>query len=143
MLKSVTASLIAAALLAALPLSAHANKKTKPAAAAATVPAASAEQLTAAGEVLAGQSKCEFSQSVSITQSAKHAGYFDLQFNKLTYLMKPVVSPTGAVRLEDTKGGALWVQIANKSMLLNPKSGQRLVDDCVHPVQAKMRTAQN
>ncbi len=33
------------------------------------------------------------------------------------------------------RGETLFIQIRNKSMLMNQKSGQRLVDDCVHPSQ--------
>jgi hypothetical protein len=29
----------------------------------------------------------------------------------------------------------MWLQIANKSMLMNSKIGQRMVDNCVHPSQ--------
>jgi hypothetical protein len=49
--------------------------------------------------------------------------------------MKPVSSSTGALRLEDVKGVALLLQIANKSMLMDTKVGQRLVDGCVHEKQ--------
>ena len=52
--------------------------------------------------------------------------------------MKPVLSSTGAIRLEDVKGGALMVQIASKSMLLNTKTAQRIVDDCVNPKQREL-----
>ena len=53
-------------------------------------------------------------------------------------LMKPVLSSTGAVRLEDVKGTTLMVQIASKSMLLNVKTGTRLVDECVCPKQREL-----
>ena len=46
------------------------------------------------------------------------------------YHMVPVATSTGAVRLEDAKGGAVWLQISNKSMLMNQKLGQRLADEC-------------
>jgi hypothetical protein len=52
--------------------------------------------------------------------------------------MKPVLSSTGAIRLEDVRGETLMVQIASKSMLLNVKSAQRIVDDCVSPKQREM-----
>jgi hypothetical protein len=52
--------------------------------------------------------------------------------------MKPVLSSTGAVRLEDVKGTTLMVQIASKSMLLNVKTGTRLVDECVCPQQREL-----
>jgi hypothetical protein len=49
--------------------------------------------------------------------------------------MKPVMSSTGALRLEDVKGRMLMIQIANKSMVMDTKIGQRLVDGCVHEKQ--------
>jgi len=55
--------------------------------------------------------------------------------------MTPVVSSTGAVRLEDTQRGAVWLQIANKSMLMNQKLGQRLADECMSPAQVQVAEA--
>ena len=52
--------------------------------------------------------------------------------------MKPVLSATGAIRLEDVRGETLMVQIASKSMLLNVKTAQRIVDDCVSPKQREL-----
>ena len=52
--------------------------------------------------------------------------------------MKPVLSTTGAVRLEDVKGETLMVQIATKSMLLNVKTARRIVDDCISPRQREL-----
>ena len=49
--------------------------------------------------------------------------------------MSPVVTSTGAIRLEDQKGGAVWLQIGNKSMLMNQRLGQRLADECMSPQQ--------
>ena len=42
---------------------------------------------------------------------------------------------TGAIRLEDQTAGAVWLQILNKSMLMNHKQGQRLADECVSAEQ--------
>ncbi|MGZ5236066.1 MAG: hypothetical protein ACXWCV_07135, partial [Caldimonas sp.] len=54
------------------------------------------------------------------------------------WLMKPVLSTTGAIRLEDVKGETLMVQIASKSMLLNVKTAHRIVDDCISPKQREL-----
>ena len=32
--------------------------------------------------------------------------------------------------LEDPKGGAMWLQLGNKSMLISQKQGLRLADEC-------------
>ncbi|PPE71442.1 hypothetical protein IS481_11885 [Caldimonas thermodepolymerans] len=132
----------ASALIATLLLcagAAHAQKAPAKKAAAAPaevqVAAATPEQLHAARLVHMGTSQCEFKQSVHITPSEKHPGYVDLRHGNRTWLMKPVLSPTGAMRLEDVRGEVLYIQIANKSMLLNMRQGQRMVDDCVHEQQ--------
>jgi len=51
------------------------------------------------------------------------------------YWMKTVATTTGAIRLEDQKAGAVWLQLANKSMLMNQKNGRRVADECAHPDQ--------
>jgi len=65
----------------------------------------------------------------------------DVKHGKNTYLMKPVLSSTGALRLEDIRDEALMVQIASKSMLLNTKTGTRIVDACVSPKQRELAEA--
>lgn len=106
-----------------------ATKKSPPADLPLT--AATEEQISAAGWVYYGEYECEFKQVVQIKASEQHPAYVDLQFGKSSYLMKPVLSSTGAIRLEDVKGQTLMVQIASKSMLLNVRTGSRLVDACV------------
>ena len=142
--------------LMAAPLASHAQTATpKPAAksvkstkkAAAhkaaefVLPAASAEQVDAAERVYYGAYDCEFNQSIQIVANAKHASYVDIKHGKADYLMKPVLSSTGAIRLEDVRGETLMVQIAAKSMLLNVKTGRRLVDDCISPKQRDLNEA--
>ena len=97
--------------------------------------AATAEQIDASKRVYYGPYGCEFKQTVEITENAKYPAYVDVQFGKLKYTMKPVLSSTGALRLEDIKGETLMVQIAMKSMMLNVVSGHRMVDDCINPQQ--------
>ncbi|HWK82579.1 MAG TPA: hypothetical protein VNS61_02490 [Caldimonas sp.] len=114
-------------------------KALKKAPAEAPIPDASPEQIKAAQLVYYGRYDCEFNQTVDITQSAKHSGYVDVKHAKLgEWLMKPVLSTTGAVRLEDVKDETLMVQIASKSMLLNVKTAHRIVDDCISPKQHEL-----
>lgn len=117
-----------------------AAKKAAPAAAAEPV-AASPAQLAAADRVFYGTYLCEFDKSVQVSTLPKFPGYAELRFGKSVYVMKPVASETGAIRLEDVKGETLVIQIANKSMLLNVKSGQRLLDGCVSDKHAKVASA--
>lgn len=110
-----------------------ASKKAPPAEAPPV--AATEDQFSAAQRVYYGEYQCDFKQVIHITASERHPAYVDLQFAKASYLMKPVLSSTGAIRLEDVKGQTLMIQIARKSMLMNVKSGSRLVDECVSPGQ--------
>lgn len=96
---------------------------------------ANEEQLAAAKQAYLGVYECEFKQSVLISPHSKVEGYIDVAWQKQVFVMKPVLSSTGALRLEDVTGRTLMVQIANKSMLLDVKVGQRLVDECIHPEQ--------
>ncbi len=121
---------------------AHAAAKKAPAKAVAHGPtAASPEQIDAAARVFYGAYDCELNQKVHISASSKYPSYVSLKYLKSEYLMKPILSSTGAVRLEDTRGETLMLQIANKSMLLNVKTGHRLVDDCVSPKHREMVAA--
>ena len=114
--------------------------KTAPAkpaakAAPAALPAAGPEQVAAAERAHVGPYECEFGQKVDVALNTKSPGYVDVSFKKDTYTMKAVLSSTGALRLEDVNGRTLFLQIANKSMLMDVKAGQRLVDGCVHASQ--------
>jgi hypothetical protein len=62
-------------------------------------------------------------------------GYFNVIGKGFHYRMKAVTTTTGAIRLEDAKAGAVWLQLANKSMLMDQKNGRRVADECAHPDQ--------
>ena len=116
----------------------NAKSALKPVVVEAPIPDAQPDQVKAAELVYYGIYDCEFSQTVSIVQSAKHSSYVDVKAGKKDWLMKPVLSSTGAIRLEDVRGETLMVQIAAKSMLLNVKTAQRIVDDCISPKQREL-----
>ena len=92
------------------------------------------EQLTAADRALKGSYDCDFNQKINVSQNSSQ-GYVDVTSGKNKYTMKPILSSTGALRMEDVTGRMLLLQIANKSMLMDTKLGQRVVDNCVHPSQ--------
>jgi hypothetical protein len=97
--------------------------------------ALSPAELAIAERVHTGRIPCELGASVTLDNDAKSPGYFNLQIRNLKYRMTPVATTTGAIRLEDQKAGAVWLQLANKSMLMNQKLGQRLADECMSPSQ--------
>ena len=135
-----TAAPAAKAPAKAAPAKAPAKSARKAPAAPAepAVPDAQPDQVKAAELVYYGKYECEFDQSIQIQQSLKHSAYVDVKSGKSGWLMKPVLSSTGAIRLEDVKGETLMVQISSKSMLLNVKTARRIVDDCVSPRQREL-----
>ncbi|MBL0423200.1 hypothetical protein JI739_22885 [Ramlibacter sp. AW1] len=91
--------------------------------------------LEVARQVYVGVMKCELGASVTVTPM-RRPGMFMVATNKgQRFRMHPVESRTGAIRLEDTRRGALWIQLGNKSMLMSQRQGQRLADECQSPEQ--------
>ena len=93
-------------------------------------------ELEIAKRVYTGDIPCELGAKVVI-KARKREGYFLVTHGINRFVMHPVESRTGAIRLEDPERGALFLQIANKSMLMNQKEGKRLADECMSPEQAK------
>jgi hypothetical protein len=101
----------------------------------AELPHADEEQRQAATLVHYGKYVCDEKFEVFVERNPVFDGYVDVRYKKDVWVMKPVASKTGAVRLEDTRGRVLLVQIPFKSMLLNTQTGQRIVDSCQHDMQ--------
>jgi hypothetical protein len=87
-------------------------------------------QLSMADRVMTGAAECEFRQKVDVEKIPGHTGNFKVTFDHKTYVMVPEETTTGAIRLVDTAGAVVWIQIPMKSMLLNQKEHHRLVDNC-------------
>ncbi|WP_395058540.1 hypothetical protein [Polaromonas sp.] len=96
----------------------------------------SPEDLEMAKRVHVGTFPCELGASVTITASDKRPGFFTVRSGLMRFRMHPVGSRTGAIRLEDGRAGAMWLQLGNKSMLMSQKIGQRIADECMSPDQA-------
>lgn len=95
----------------------------------------SENQLQIADRVLTGDAACEFDQTVSVQPIQGQPGHFRLTFKKVAYTVIPEETTSGAIRLEDKKAGIVWLQIPSKSMLMNARIGQRMVDGCMHAEQ--------
>lgn len=99
------------------------------------------EERVIADNVYTGRMACELGAFVEVEADAQSPGRFYVQGKGFKYHMSPVVSATSAVRLEDQHAGAVWIQIANKSMLMNQKLGQRMADECMSPQQVTVAEA--
>lgn len=112
-----------------------AKPAAKPAKAAKALPAATPEQITAADRALKGSYDCDSNLKLLVANTSNAQGYVDVTAGKSKYTMKPIITSTGALRMEDVGGRMLLLQIANKSMLMDQKEGRRVADNCVHPSQ--------
>ncbi|ADU99708.1 hypothetical protein HF896_12815 [Alicycliphilus denitrificans] len=99
------------------------------------------QELAIAENVYTGRMACELGAFVEVEADAQSPGRFYVHGKGFRYHMSPVVSVTSAVRLEDQRAGAVWIQIANKSMLMNQKLGQRMADECMSPQQVTVAEA--
>lgn len=135
-----TLAIAAAVGIGATPLAAQAAPKKaakkapakKKAAAPVAPPLADADdaQKAAYERVYLGTYDCEFGQTMTVEPNPKKEAWTLVKFQKYAFDMKPVLSSTGAIRLEGAKNDSLVVQIANKSMLMDTRRGVRLVDEC-------------
>ena len=98
----------------------------------------SSEQVAVAGQVHVGTLPCELGQTVVLLAEPGEAGYFSLRIGKARYRLSPELTTTGAVRLEDKGAGIVWLQLANKSMLMNQKQGKRVADECKSAAQLQV-----
>lgn len=92
-------------------------------------------QLGVAARVLTGEADCEFNQRVTVLPLDGVPGYFTVTHLRKQYRMLPRETTTGVVRLEDPEAGIVWLQIPAKSMLMNTRIGQRIIDNCMHSEQ--------
>ena len=99
------------------------------------------DRTAVAEQVHTGRMVCELGNAVHVTPDTQNADHFHVQMHKHVFHMRPVVSATGAIRLEDTQAGAMWLQLSNKSMLMNSKLGQRMADECQSPDQMAVAQA--
>jgi hypothetical protein len=101
----------------------------------------SEELLAIAQRVFTGRIPCELGHNIALLPDPAAPGYFTITTGKERYRLTPVPTTTGAIRLEDKARGGVWLQLANKSMLLDEKNGKRLADECSSPAQKQVAQA--
>lgn len=95
-------------------------------------------ELAIAPRVQTGRLPCELGQVVELLADPQANGHFRLVIGKLNYRVSPQETTTGAIRLEDKSAGIVWLQLANKSMLMDQKQGRRLADECKSTEQVRI-----
>ncbi len=104
-------------------------------------PPLEADLMAISEQVHLGTIPCELGQKVVLTADPLSPGRFYMAIQQQRFHLTPVASRTGAIRLEDPEGGAFWIQLSNKSMLMSSKLGQRLADECQSPAQMAVAEA--
>lgn len=94
------------------------------------------DELALASRVYVGSMACDEGGDVVITSDQANPGFFRVSAGERSYFMHPVVSETGAIRLEDIVAKAMWLQLGNKSMLMDQGLGRRVADGCRGAEQA-------
>lgn len=102
---------------------------------------AQAVQATPLYPVALGHIHCADKASVTISESKKHKGQYDIAIGKAHFEAMRIPTESGAVKLEDKQHGIVWLQMANKSMLFNEKLGKRLATDCQSEAQKAVQKA--
>ena len=74
--------------------------------------------------------QCELKESILIN-TLHHSHSLDLQWHKRHYVLHYVPTESGAQRYEHTQSGLVFIQLAEKVMLMNAKEGRRLANECV------------
>ncbi len=77
-----------------------------------------------------GSFPCFDNKTVTISQAGSDPNVFTVAGGGKSYTMIATQTSTGTVRLEDKSRGGLWLQLGNKSMLMDTRLGQRVADDC-------------
>ncbi len=107
----------------------------------AKAPPLTAAQLLMADQVYTGRADCEFQRFVTVERTSIEGGSFRVKHRGKSYNMVPEETSTGAVRLVDYRAGVVWIQIPVKSMLLNDRLGQRIIDACAVPAQRQAQAS--
>ncbi len=88
-----------------------------------------------------GRMVCDDKIFVTVVENKIHPHHFDVHFGAQHYQTVRVATDSGAIRLEDSKHGIVWLQMSNKSMLLNEKQGRRLAHNCRNELQVATERA--
>lgn len=85
-----------------------------------------------------GTSLCDDAKQIVLAPDPRIDERYHLNIGKKRYHMHPVTTDTGVVKLSDSAEGVIWLQLGNKSMLMNERAGKRLADNCLSDPQRRL-----
>jgi hypothetical protein len=91
--------------------------------------------------VYEGRMACDDNVFVVVIEDKKIRHNFDILIGKAHYKTKRIPTSSGAIRLEAKAQSIVWLQMSNKSMLLNEKAGKRLANNCRNDTQKATENA--
>jgi hypothetical protein len=133
---AVVATAVAALLSVLLPFRASAQVLSPKQMARVMTPA-TAQEIASARSVELGAFTCSDGLTVTLLDLPSAPGKFLMTVNSANLLFESVPTQTGAVRLEERSFGLAWIQLPNKSMLLDQRAGKRIADECTNHSQQR------
>jgi hypothetical protein len=85
-----------------------------------------------------GEFDCGPKIKILVAKDPRIEGRYHVNLGKKRYHMHAHDTTTGVIRLEDSAEGVVWLQLGNKSMLMNAKLGRRMADDCTSEPQRRL-----
>jgi hypothetical protein len=81
-------------------------------------------------QLASGVYRCELGRRVEIQRDPRNANLIKLTWKGSDYQLQRYDSASGLPRYEDRQHGLLWIDLPQKSVLIDVNSGQQLANEC-------------
>jgi hypothetical protein len=81
-------------------------------------------------QLASGVYRCEMGRRVEIQRDARNANLIGLNWKGSDFQLQRYDSASGLPRYEDRQHGLLWIDLPQKSVLIDVNSGQQLANEC-------------
>jgi hypothetical protein len=81
-------------------------------------------------QLASGVYRCELGRRVEIQRDARDANRLGLNWKGTDFQLQRYDSASGLPRYEDRQHGLLWIDLPQKSVLIDVHSGQQLANEC-------------
>jgi hypothetical protein len=81
-------------------------------------------------QLASGVYRCELGRRVEIQRDVRNANLIGLNWKGTDFQLQRYDSASGLPRYEDRQHGLLWIDLPQKSVLIDVNSGQQLANEC-------------